>query len=130
MQEALVELTLRRAIASLGTLPHPAIGKAAAVVYASYGYTEHQEVVAAASRLRDNYLADFNSMLDLALAYRKVPERFRTRRDTIFDPISRTRRLDIRRLLVLRLLGLNMTTAVRYWIDDAKKSILKQRLSR
>ena len=120
--------TLRRAVTSLATL-HPAVGKAAAVVYASYGHTEYQEVVAAASRLRDNYLSDFLSMLDLALTYQSVPKRFLTRRDAIFDPISRRRRFDIRRLLVLRLLRLNEGAAVGQWLHNAKVWMLKQDVS-
>ena len=65
-------------------------------------------------------------MLDLALAYKEVPKRFLTRRDTIFDPISRRRRIDMRRLLVLRLLRLNGATAVRQWLIDAEIWMLKQ----
>lgn len=120
--------TLRRAVSSLATM-HPAIGKAAAVVYASYGHTEYQEVVAAASKLRDNYLSDFLSMLDVALTYQHVPKRFLTRRDTIFDPISNKKRFDMRRLLVLRLLRLNEGTAVKQWLKDAEVWMLKQDVS-
>lgn len=120
--------TLGRAVTLLPVL-HPAVGKAAAVVYASYGCAEHQKVVAAASKLRDNYLSDFLSMLDLALTYQNVPKRFLTRRDSIFDPISRKRRVDVRRLLVLRLLRLNPRATVRQWLDDAEVWMLKQDVS-
>ena len=120
--------TLRRAIASLATL-HPAVGKAAAVVYASYGQQEYSEVVAAASKLRDNYLSDVLSMLAVALTYQSVPNRFLTRRDTVFDPISGGARVDVRRLLVLRLLHLNRQVAVRRWLDETEVWMLQQKVS-
>lgn len=117
--------TLRRAVRSIATL-HPAVGKAAAVVYASYGRAEHQEVIKAASKLRDNYLSDFLAMLDVAIEYQIVPKRFLARRDPVFDPMSRRKRFDIRRLLVLRLLRLNGGKAVRHWLTQVELSMLRQ----
>ena len=120
--------TLQWALASLAEL-HPAVGKAVAVVYASYGQAEYQEVVAAASTLRDNYLSDFLSMLDLALTWQRVPKRWLSRRSAIPDPISGNPRLDTRRLLTLRLLRLSKVTAVRQWLDSAETWMLKQNIS-
>ena len=120
--------TLRNVVSSLDKV-RPAVGKAAAVVYASYGSREYQEVVDAASKLRDNYLSDFLSMLELALAYTSVPKRFLTRKEPSFDPISRGMRLDIRKLLVLRLLRLNDRTSVSLWLKDAQAWMLSRDIS-
>ncbi len=47
---------LRKIVKHLSDSTHPAIGKAVAVVYASFGMEEYKEVVEAASTLRNNYL--------------------------------------------------------------------------
>lgn len=81
---------------------HPAVGKAVSVVYASYGKVEYDEVVTAASKLQDNYLSDFLSLLEVALCYAGVPKRFNILIEPSFDAVSYCKRVDMRKLLVLR----------------------------
>lgn len=108
---------------------HPAVGKAAAVVYASYGKVEYVEVVNAASKLQDNFLSDFLSMLEVSLHSTSVPKRFLVLREPSFDSVSYCKRVDIRKLLVLRLLRLNEHSSSTRWLSDAQSELLKKSVS-
>ena len=107
----------------------PAIGKAVAVVYASYGRSEYEDVIKAASKLRNNYLSQFIRMLDIALEYQDVPERFKIRRKPIYDSVSGQYRIDMRKILILRLLNLNDRRSISKWIDDIRLWIMEQEIS-
>ena len=119
----------RKIVKHLSDDTHPAIGKAVAVVYASYGISEYEEVIKAASKLRNNYLSQFLRMLDVALEYKNVPERFKIRRQPVPDSVSGKLRVDMRKLLVLRLLNLNNNDPVSQWIDDTRGWIVGQEIS-
>lgn len=120
---------LKRLVGELSHLPHPAIAKAVVAVYVSYGGAEYQEAVDAASRLRDNYLAHFLRMIDVSLSYKAVPERFKVRREPVYDSVAGMKRIDMRKLLVIRLLRLNKEAAVVKWIRDARNWMQKQDIS-
>ena len=119
----------RKIVKHLSDDTHPAIGKAVAVVYASYGIDEYEEVIKAASKLRNNYLSQFLRMLDVALEYRKIPERFKIRRQPVYDSVSGKLRVDMRKLLALRLFNLNNHDPVLRWIDDTRRWIERQEIS-
>ena len=106
-----------------------AIGKAVAVVYASYGCKEYKKVVHAASTLRNNYLSEFLRMLAGVLEYENVPERFKIRRDLAYDAVAGKYRVDMRKILVLRLLRLNDKKPIKKWIDDARQWMQKRNIS-
>lgn len=120
---------MKRLVANLDDVPHPAIAKAVVAVYVSYGHAEHQEAVSAASRLRDNFLAHFLRMIDLGLQYDLVPDRFKIRREPVYDTVAGTKRVDMRKLLVLRLLRLNEKKTVRKWVRDTRDWMVKQDVS-
>ena len=119
----------RKIVKHLSDHTHPAIGKAVAVVYASYGKREYEEVIKAASKLRSNYLSQFLRMLDIALEYTDVPERFKIRREPVYDSVSGQRRVDMRKLLVLRLLSLNNRKSILKWIYDTRGWIIGKEIS-
>ena len=120
---------LRSRVRDLARAADPAIGKAVAVVYASYGESELQEVVEAASQLRDNYLADFLRMLQGMREYEGVPTRFKIRRRPVWDSVAGRWRIDMRKLLVLRLLRLNERPAVAAWVRQTRSWIVDKELS-
>ena len=120
---------LRKIVRSLSDSTNPTIGKAVAVVYASYGVEEYKEVVRAASTLRNNYLSQFLRMLDVTLNYNTVPERFKIRREPVYDAVAGLSRIDMRKLLVLRLLRLNRNRSVTKWIDDTRRWMRNQNIS-
>ena len=118
----------KKIIQQLDSTP-PAIGKAVAVVYASYGIEEYKEVVRAASKLRNNYLSEFLRMLAAALEYTNVPERFKIRRQPVYDAVAGQEQIDMRKILVLRLLRLNRDRSVEKWIEDTRQWMQKQNIS-
>ena len=120
--------TLRRIVGRLKEV-HPAVGKAVSVVYASYGKAEYVEVINAASKLQDNFLSDFLSMLEVARCSTSVPRRFLVLRELSFDSVSDCERVDIRKLLVLRLLRLNEHPSSARWLSDSHNVLLKKRIS-
>lgn len=120
---------LKRHTQRLKDSHHPAIAKAVVAVYASFGKDEYREVVNAASRLQDNYLAHFLQMLNTSREYREVPTRFKIRRELINDTVAARKRVDIRKLLALRLLKLNDRKAVKRWVDESREWILRQNIS-
>ena len=119
---------LRRFVSSLEALQAP-VGKSVAVVYAAYGDEAYREVVIAASKLRDNYLSDFLVMLGEAINYKSVPERFKVRRTPNFDAVSERKWIDMRKILVLKLLRLNKNPAVSQWLIDACTWMKRQAIS-
>ncbi len=120
---------LKRLVGRLEDVPHPVIGKAIVAVYVSYGESTYREAVKEVSCLRDNYLAQFLRMLDISMQYDTVPERFKIRRESVYDTVEGVKRIDMRKLLVLRLLRLNKKTAVRTWIRDTREWMTKQDVS-
>lgn len=120
---------LKRFVNNLEDVPHPAIAKAVVAVYVSYGPDKYQEAVKAASRLQDNHLGHFLRMLAVSTQYEIVPDRFRIRRDPVYDPVAGKKRIDTRKLLVLRFLLLNEGRAVKKWIRDTSQWMIKQEVS-
>lgn len=120
---------LKKLVNNLEDVPHPSIAKAVVAVYVSYGAAEYQEAVSAASRLRDNHLGHFLRMLAVSIHYETVPERFKIRREPVYDPVAGKKRIDTRKLLVLRLLCLNEGKTVKKWIHDTRESMTKQDIS-
>ena len=118
----------KKIIQQLDSVPST-IGKAVAVVYASYGHKEYEEVKEAASRLRNNYLSEFLRMLAAALEYTNVPERFKIRRQPVYDAVAGQEQIDMRKILVLRLLRLNRDRSVEKWIEDTRQWMQKQNIS-
>ena len=108
---------------------NPAVGKAVTAVYASFGKSEYSEVVEAASKLSDNYLAHFLRLLDGLRHYEKVPKRFKIRRALRYDSVAAQHRVDMRKMLSLRLLKLNDRAAVRSWLRDAQRYIVGKQIS-
>lgn len=117
---------LKRLLSRLEDVPHAAIAKAVVAVYVSFGEKERQEAANAASRLRDNYLAQFLRMLDVSTQYATVPERFKIRREPVYDPVAGKRRIDTRKLLVLRLLRLNKNKPVSTWLRATRDWMMRQ----
>ena len=117
---------LKRLVDGLENVPHPAIAKAVVAVYVSYGDSEYREAVRASSELRDNHLAQFLRMLAISRQYETVPVRFKIRREPIHDSVAGKKRIDTRKLLVLRLLRLNKKKTVSAWVQDTRDWMIKQ----
>ena len=68
-------------------------------------------------------------MLGEAINYETVPERFKVRRTPNFDAVSERHWIDMRKILVLRLLRLNKNSSVAQWLMDASASMKKKAIS-
>ncbi len=121
--------TLKSIVDRLNNVAHPAIGKAVVAVYVSYGNRQYKHAIRAASKLRDNYLAYFFAMIDTAIHYNEIPERFKIRRQPVFDSVAGIKRLDMRKLLTLRLLKLNKKKVVADWVSSSVTWICEQDIS-
>jgi hypothetical protein len=90
------------------------------MVYASYGRNELRVVRRIAGQLRENDLADVVRLSDAMAAWREVPMRLSARLRLDYDAVSRSNYVDIRRLLVARLLALNPQPHVRQWLVNLR----------
>lgn len=108
---------------------NPAAGKAVTAVYASFGKSEYSEVVQAASKLSDNYLAYFLRLLDGLKRYEEVPKRFKVRRELVYDSVAAQYRVDMRKILSLKLLKLNDRAAISAWLKDARRYMMGKKMS-
>jgi hypothetical protein len=98
--------TLRRCFEQRGTLPEPAV-RGAAVVFASSGVREFRLVRRAAARLSDNRLAGIVLLGERIRDYSKVPGSYLQRLKPEFDAVSGRAFIDMRSLVMARLLLLN-----------------------
>lgn len=109
---------IKRLVNNSDQIKHPAILKALVAVFVAYGTKEFQEAKHVASRLQDNHLALFIRQIDELTRLRQVPDRFKIRRQPINDTVSGHKRVDVRKLLVLRLLRLNNHATVQKWLRE------------
>ena len=107
-----------------GRLDGQTVGRAVAFVYASYGRAQADELRRIAGASLRNVVAYPVQLMNRIRAYESVPERFRQRVAAGFDPLQNRNFLDMRRLLLVRLLGLNDKPAVGAWLRDKKQSII------
>ena len=68
-------------------------------------------------------------MLDGVVQYRQVPERFKIRRDPVYDAVAGRHRIDVRKLLAIKLLSLNSRKSVQRWVSDARQYMLNKDIS-
>jgi hypothetical protein len=127
--QAGTERTLRGLVRRVTDASQPAIAKAMVAVYVSFGRAAYYDAVDVASRLRQNHLAHFLTMLGAVAKYETVPERFKIRRDPGFDLVANKKRIDLRKLVALRLLRLNSKPAVRRWIRETRDWMAQQPVS-
>ncbi len=103
--------------------------RAAMVVFASFGGKEFAAVRKAAARLLRNHLSHMVRVIEKLRASESVPARFGARVVHRFDAVSRMDYVDMRSLLVARLLALSRATQVRHWLKSKKQELLKKALS-
>jgi hypothetical protein len=109
-------------------LPAAAV-RACAIVFASYGRTEARELKTVASKLLRNHLSEMVKMLDSVATYTSVPPRFVPRVDAGLDAVARQLYIDMRGLVIARLIGLNTHPNVRAWLADRRRVLEAKALS-
>ncbi|MFY9936551.1 MAG: RNA-directed DNA polymerase [Silvibacterium sp.] len=103
--------------------------RAAAVVYSSFGDTEFASVRKASSRLLSNPLADVVRLVERIRKETDVPVRFKARVQLRYDAVAKTKFVDMRALLTVKLLNLSRAKKVGKWFADWKAKCLSERIS-
>lgn len=107
-----------------GSVPQDLV-RASAIVYASYGLQEFEEVREAAGRMLQNPLARVIRMIEAIKSYDTVPQRWNARFNLHYDSVAGYFFVDMRSLLAARLLALNRRTEVLKWLKSRKEQFLK-----
>jgi hypothetical protein len=103
--------------------------RACAIVYASYGVKEFREMRKAAAQMWLNPLAEMVRLIERIRKYKQVPGSYAQRLNTSFDAVTGRPYIDMRSLLVARLLSLNSRTSVQKWLAQKKASLTKGMIS-
>lgn len=103
--------------------------RASAIVFASYGLQQATALRKAASRLLRNHLSEMVKMLDRLEQYDEVPTRFLARTELSFDSLRKRPYVDMRSVVIARLLGLNSKMKIRGWLRDRRRKLLRSDVS-
>jgi hypothetical protein len=103
--------------------------RAAAIVYSSYGDTEFGAVRKSASRLMRNHLAGVVRLVERIRKDTDVPVRYKARLRARYDSVAGTQYVDMRSLLMVRLLQLARAPRVIRWVAEWKTNVLSQPIS-
>ena len=120
---------LERTFADAGRRLPAALIRSAAIVYASHGVDHFRQVRKTASKLLRNNLSETIRFLEEIRGYTEVPNRYKARLTTGFDSVCGQRFVDMRILLMARLLLLNPTKKVRAWMDHWKSKVSEESIS-
>ena len=120
---------LRRAFVDAHRREPSVLIRSAAIVYASYGIDQFREVRNAASKLLRNNLSETIRFLEEIRRYSEVPNRYKARLSTAYDSVCGLRFVDMRTILMTRLLILNHSKKVRNWVDHWKAKVLAEPIS-
>lgn len=120
---------LRTLVRRRADTAEPAVIRACAVVYASYGKSEFSEMRKVAAKMWLNPLADMVRLIERIRNYKKVPGSYAQRLNTCFDSVVSAPYVDMRSLLAARLLTLNQRTAVKKWLTQKKATLVKSKVS-
>jgi hypothetical protein len=107
----------------------PAVIRAAAVVYLSYGPSEFRAVRKLSARLSRNNLSEVIRLIERILDYKEVPGSYKARLAFRRDSLTGKDYFDTRSLLAARLLALNRDRNVNRWLTSKKQELLKSRIS-
>ncbi|MDB4278566.1 RNA-directed DNA polymerase [Deltaproteobacteria bacterium] len=116
---------LRTAFTGAGTNATQSAARASAIVFAGYGPSEAAVMKRAAGRLLYNHLARLVRTLDAIRTYRDVPDGFKNRIRSVYDPVAGRKYIDMRGLVAVRLLGLNRSREVQQWLRHKRATLEK-----
>ena len=103
--------------------------RAAAVVYGSAGRREFTEVQRAAASLLLNPLGLMVRLVRRIMKFKDVPDRYKNRLNTRWDPVKNRPYLDMRMLVSARLLALNHKKNVKQWLTSWAAKMKKEKIS-
>lgn len=103
--------------------------RASAIVYASCGGTQFQDIRRSASKMWINPLADIVRLIERIRGYTEVPGSYAQRLNSCFDSVLGCPYVDMRSVLAARLLTLNTKSPVRKWLSQKIDSLSKAGVS-
>jgi hypothetical protein len=104
--------------------------RATAIVYSSFGASQFTFVRRVAARQMRNPLAAVVRVIEAIRAYREVPNRYKNRLRLSYDSVSDAKFIDMRILLMARLLSLSKNKSVRNWATQWARNRRAESVSR
>lgn len=120
---------LKRTIEDTDRTVSPAVVRACAIVFASFGTDRFRVVRKSASTLLRNHLSQTVRFLTEIRGYPTVPDRYKARLYIANDSIAGRRFVDMRVALMARLLLMSSSKKVTDWVAEWKKKALSESLS-
>ncbi len=120
---------LWRTIENSGRLQPVSAVRSAAIAYASFGAQEFAKVRTTASKLLRNHLSETIRFIEAIQGYPDVPNRYKARLQLSWDTVAGREYIDMRVLLMARLLLLNKSPKVTSWLSGWKTTLLKSSVS-
>jgi hypothetical protein len=121
--------TLRRCFENRDRRTARQVVRAAAIVYASYGLKTFREVRRAAGTMLRNHLSTLVRLVDEIRSYSSVPDRYKARLTLGSDSVAGRKFVDMRVVLMARLLLLSEKQPVRGWVIQWRKSMVAAEIS-
>lgn len=103
--------------------------RAAAFVYASESPKAYNEVREVASTVLRNHLSTLVRLIAEIRQYKSVPDRYLRRLSPSFDSVAGTKFVDMRVILIARLLLLSPEQAVHDWVSNWRDKMLAEAIS-
>jgi hypothetical protein len=107
----------------------PSIVRSCAIVYASFGRDCFAAVRKSASRLLRNHLSQTVRFLEEIRRYRTVPDRYKARLYVARDSVAGRKYVDMRVMLMIRLLLLSGSKSVGDWVAEWNRKAVAERIS-
>jgi len=107
----------------------PGIVRSCALVYASFGVKYFTVMRKSASRLLRNHLSQPVRFIEEIRACRVVPDRYKARLNVAWDSVAGRKFVDMRIVLMAKLLLLSKSKKVSDWVADWKRKTLTEPVS-
>ena len=103
--------------------------RAAGIVCASYGVEAFEEMRRAAGAMLRNHLSTLVRLVAEIQSFLEVPDRYKNRLSFSFDSVAGRKYVDMRVLLMARLLLLSKRHAVRNWVQEWRDTAMREEIS-
>jgi hypothetical protein len=120
---------LKRMIEDVDRVASPGVVRSCAIVYASFGADCYRAVRKSAGTLLRNHLSQTVRFLEEVRRYPTVPDRYKARLYIANDTVAGGKYVDMRIVLMARLLLAGKSKKVTDWVADWKKKILSEPVS-
>ncbi|HEX5430429.1 MAG TPA: RNA-directed DNA polymerase [Bryobacteraceae bacterium] len=117
---------LKRMIEGVDRLASADVVRACAIVYASFGADCFRAVRKSASTLLRNHLSQTVRFVEEIQRYPTVPDRYKARLYVANDPVAGRKFVDMRIMLMARLLLVGNSKKVTDWVANWKKKVLSE----